>query len=151
MSLEQEKLYETMKKIAEKNSAHCAPFSERAIDQIYEKAYYFYKNGNIPQAIRLFQTLVFHRPLEPIYWEGLASSLFVHKEYKLSLKAWAMVVIFAPENSRAHLYAAECYFTLDQKKEGLKALKEAKKGLLKETATLSRIELLEEIWGGKDG
>ena len=147
MLTDQEKLLSFMTKIAEKHKDLCHPLSDRAIEQMYEKGYFAYKNGNLGEAVRTFQVLCFHRPFEAIYWESLASSLFAKKEYLLSLDAWAMVSIFDKDNNKAPLYSAECYFSLDNQEEGLKALDEAKRLTIEDNPYKNRIELLEEVWG----
>ena len=122
--------------------------SEDSVDEMYENAYHYYQNCKYPSAIRTFECLTFHRPYEPIYWEGLASSLFLQKEYALSIDAWAMACLLNPTNPKNHLFAAECYFSLNNKEEGLKALMAGKK-VATEKDVMGRIELLEEIWGEK--
>lgn len=124
--------------------------SEESIDEMYENAYHYYQNCGYIKAIRIFECLVFHRPYEPIFWEGLASSYFLQKEYDLSINAWAMVCLLDPKNAKAHLYAAEAYFSLGNRNEGIKALKAAKT-IATDTHILNRIKLLTDIWEETNG
>lgn len=145
------KLFDLAKQAVNKHPELCTPLSEKGVDELYEKAFTLYQDGLYSKAISTFQCLVFQRPLEPIYWEGLGASLLAKKEYNLSLKAWAMISILDPKNGKAHFYAAECYLSLGQISDGLKALEKAKKHLNTEKTFLYRIELLEKAWGNKNG
>lgn len=145
------RLFDLAKEVVKKHPELSKPILEKSVEEMYEKAYTFYQDGAYTKAISLFQCLVFQRPVEPIYWEGLASSCFAKKEFKLSLNAWAMVAMLDPKNGKAHLYAAECYFSLGQADEGLKALEKAKKQLNTQKTYLYRIELLEKAWGENNG
>jgi tetratricopeptide (TPR) repeat protein len=140
-----QKILDFVQKIIRKHPELCQPICENSIDEMYTQAFYLYQNGQWEKAINQFQCLVFHRPLEPIYWEGLASSYFRRKDYALAIKTFAMVSILAPKNGQAHLFAAESYFSLGKAQEGLKALQQAKK-LCKEKNILFRIDILEKNW-----
>lgn len=134
--------------IIRKHDTLAYSISDESINLQYEDAYHAYQNGSFGKSIRLFECICFHRPYEPIYWEGLASAQFMQKEYENSIRSWAMVCLLDPKCAKGHLYAAECYFSLNNPADGLKALKEARKRA-EEKPLIDRIDLLKEIWGEK--
>lgn len=126
------------------------PVDEKEIHRLYEKGYFSYQSGNLKESISTFQTLVFHRPYEPIYWNSLASALHQAQDFELSLQAFAMVALLKPEDPSCHYYAAECYFSLNNPKEGMIALREAKRKMDPNDPLQGRLELLKIIWQGVD-
>lgn len=143
--MNREEIIPIIENILQKHEDLAAPISEESLNMKYEDAYQAYQNGNFALSIRHFECICFQDPYQPVYWEGLASAQFMQKEYALSIQSWAMVCLLDPENAKGHLYAAECYFSLNNPKEGLKALAEAKKRC-NEESFISRINLLEKVW-----
>ncbi len=91
----------------------------------YEAAFQLYEERSYRKAAHLFTTLVLANPLAPHYWQGLASSKQMAREYEAALHAWGLFALFQPEDPLPHLHAAECLKALGEEEEAEKALRAA--------------------------
>ncbi len=96
-----------------------------AREDLYNLAFSAYQAKRYDEAVRSFTRLVLQSPFEEKYWKGLAASSQMAQKYEEALSAWALAALFAPQDPTPHVHAAECYFLLDNKEEGRKALKAA--------------------------
>lgn len=92
----------------------------------YEVAFQLYEERSYRKAAHLFTTLVLSNPLAPHYWQGLASSKQMAREYEAALHAWSLVALFQPEDPLPHKHAAECLKALGEEEEAEKALRAAR-------------------------
>ncbi len=120
-------------------------FVEEDITLLYELAYNLYQTNDFVQAGEIFQRLVIAKPFEARYWQAFASCLHMQKKYQEALVPWSMWCLIDDTNPLPHFHAAESLFSLNEKEEGLKALKAAEaldsKGFL-----TNKIEALRLAW-----
>lgn len=100
-------------------SALCNSVDETAA---YSYAFSLYQGGNYTQATTLFSELVLLNPFDEKLWRGLASSRQMSQEYEAALQAWALVALLQESDPLPHFHAAECYLSLHDTEEAMKAL-----------------------------
>ncbi len=127
--------------ISEKEISPIPMQQERAF---YSTAFGLYEKGEYRSAALLFMQLVLNDPFSEHYWQGLASSKQMAKEYLAAVHAWAMVAMLREEDPLPHFHAAECLFSLDDKQEALKALENAS-SFCKDEDLQAKIHLLKTI------
>ncbi len=112
--------------------------------QFYEIAFGLYEKGDYRGAAHLFTQLVLTDPFSEYYWEGLASSKQMAKEYLASVHAWSLVALLKDKDPMPHFHAAECFLSMDDKEEALKAL-DAALEFCGDDALREKINLLKTI------
>ncbi len=90
--------------------------------QFYAIAFGLYEKGDYRGAAQLFTQLVLTDPFSEHYWQGLASSRQMAREYLAAVHAWSLVALLKEKDPLPHFHAAECLLSLDDKEEALKAL-----------------------------
>ena len=122
-------------------------WNEKEQQLLYAAAFSLYQQQNYKAALPLFTQLCLSNPFEMDFWKGLASSLQMLLKWKESLHAWGLAALLKDSDPLPHFHAAECFFSLDQKEESLKALLQAEKRLAhNQNADLSsNITLLKEL------
>ena len=119
---------------------------------LYGAAYSLYEQGDYSAAIPLFTELLLSHPFCIHYWKGLASAEQMNKNYTAALHAWCLVVLLDNQNPKPHFHAAECYLSLNQTEDALKALDAAEKHLNLESSEdhhlKTQIDLLKASMGG---
>jgi type III secretion system low calcium response chaperone LcrH/SycD len=90
--------------------------------QFYAVAFGLYEKGDYRSASQLFTQLVLTDPFSAHYWQGLASSKQMAREYLAAVHAWGLVALLREGDPLPHFHAAECFLSLDDKVEALKAL-----------------------------
>jgi type III secretion system low calcium response chaperone LcrH/SycD len=90
--------------------------------QFYATAFGLYEKGDYRGAALLFTQLVLTDPYSEHYWHGLASSKQMAREYMAGVHAWAMVALLREKDPMPHFHAAECFLSLEEKEDALKAL-----------------------------
>jgi type III secretion system low calcium response chaperone LcrH/SycD len=119
-------------------------WTPREQEELYASAYGLYDVDQYEEASNLFLQLIFSDTFQGKYWKGLAAARQMQRKYQEALQAWCIVALFAEEDPVPHFHAAECLLSLNEKEEGLKALKNAEE-LLKDDPELKRkIDLLRE-------
>lgn len=129
-----------------------ASLSKDTTEDLYNKGYSYYKHGKYSEAAKCFSTLVIADGTSAKYWNSLAASQLMLKNYKDALTAYALVNEFDSNNPLPCLHMAECLFALHRKEEGLKALDLAQqlaKANNKESDLIDRIEFLRLTWSSK--
>lgn len=127
--------------------------SKEASELVYSDAYAMYRQGHYAKAEQLFRLLSIHHTFEPKFWMGLAGSLQMQKKYAEAVKAYNLVYALDGSAYKACFHCAECYFSLNDKKHGIKALNLAIDAI-KVQATpdenmLTHIELMKQMWGSQ--
>jgi type III secretion system low calcium response chaperone LcrH/SycD len=112
--------------------------------QLYATAFEMYEKGDYRSAWQLFTQLVLSDPFSEHYWLGLASSKQMARDYKAATYAWSLVALLKEGDPMPHFHAAECFLSLDEKEEALKAL-DAALNLCKEERLHEKINLLKAI------
>ena len=90
--------------------------------QLYFTAFGLYEKGDYRSAGQLFTQLVLSDPYSEHYWKGLASSKQMARDYMAAVHAWSMVALLDEGDPLSHFHAAECFLSLEEKEEALKAL-----------------------------
>ena len=88
----------------------------------YSTAFGLYEKGDYRGAAQLFTQLVLTDPFSIHYWQGLASSKQMAREYHAAVHAWSLVALLRENDPLPHFHAAECFLSLDEKEDALKAL-----------------------------
>ncbi|VHO02813.1 hypothetical protein [Candidatus Rhabdochlamydia sp. T3358] len=105
-----------------------------------------YSSGEYMKASYLFTHLVIADPFIDCFWHGLASCKQLLKEYETAIEAWKAVCSLHPKDPLGYFHAAECYLSIENKKEALQNLDKAEQ-LCKNVSLLNRIQLLKSIHG----
>ena len=114
-----------MPKTVDLSCKPCAESRESSFvveEEIYPHAFALYNQGNYVQAGALFSQLVLQNPFDEKLWRGLAASKQMEREYEAALCAWALVAILQENDPLPHFHAAECYLSLHDAEEAMKAL-----------------------------
>ncbi len=120
--------------------------SDEYLEQFYAYGFAQYGTGNWTEAADVFRVLCTRRPLEERFWFALGASLQQARSYSDALHAWSMAALLSPENPLPHFHAAECCFSLQNKDDGAKALKEAEQRLKNPDPLQGKIAILKEQW-----
>ncbi|MCH9617160.1 MAG: hypothetical protein SP4CHLAM5_03240 [Chlamydiia bacterium] len=108
-------------KISESRDLSPDQYLEKDVKMLYSIAHKHYSIDNFIDAEPLFINLVLARPLEKIYWKGLASSRQMLKNYQGALVCWGMIALIHPEDLAAHIFGAECLYQLGAEQETAEA------------------------------
>lgn len=117
--------------------------------ELYSMAYSFYNNGKFQEALDCFLFLVRANADTVKYWIGFAATHQRLKNYHEAIGAYAVAALLDAENPQIHMYAADCFFALNDGTQALDALKTAESlanGQEKYHLLLSRIALLRSAW-----
>jgi type III secretion system low calcium response chaperone LcrH/SycD len=113
--------------------------------QFYATAFGLYEKGDYRGAALLFTQLVLTDPYSPHYWQGLASSKQMAQEYLAAVHAWGMLALLKENDPLPHFHAAECFLSLDEKEDALKALDAALELAGRNDSLCEKINLLKTI------
>jgi type III secretion system low calcium response chaperone LcrH/SycD len=113
--------------------------------QFYATAFGLYEKGDYRGASQLFTRLVLTDPCSAHYWQGLASSKQMAREYMAAVHAWSMIALLQESDPLPHFHAAECFLSLEEKDEALKALDVALDLCQDDERLCSKIHLLKTI------
>lgn len=122
-----------------------SPLSLEQERPFYAAAFGHYEKGDYRGAALLFTQLVLTDPYSEHYWYGLASSKQMQQDYLAATHAWAMVALLKENDPLPHFHAAECFLSLDEKDDALKALDLALKLAGKNETLCEKIHLLKTI------
>ena len=122
-----------------------SPISFEMERQFYATAFGLYEKGDYRGASQLFTQLVLTDPYSEHYWQGLAGSKQMARDYMAAVHAWSLLALLREGDPLPHFHAAECFLSLDEKEEALKAL-DAALDFCRNNATLrEKIHLLKTI------
>jgi tetratricopeptide (TPR) repeat protein len=107
-------------------------YMKRDVKLLYSIAHKHYSIDNFIDAEPLFINLVLARPLEKIYWKGLAASRQMLKNYEGALVCWGMIALISPEDLAAHIFGAECLYQLGALEETAEAVAYIEKHITEE-------------------
>ena len=119
-----------------------------AYDQkiLFEAAGGFYRSGRYENATLIFKRLTLSSPLNPTYWQSLASSLQMNKEYNEGLYAWSILLGLDKTNALFFLRCAECYLQIKDITSAKEHLKQALDLAGSATALKKEIENVIGAW-----
>lgn len=121
--------------------------TEEGLEELYAYGFAQYNGGNWSESANIFRLLCTKKPLEARFWFGLAAALQEALLYSEALHCWAMVALLRENDPTGHFHAAECYFSLNEPEEGLKALRRADLEAGEKPCPLKeKIKLLQEQW-----
>lgn len=127
------------------SESEISPISLKQEHHFYATAYGLYEKGDYRGAAQLFTQLVLTDPYSEHYWQGLASSKQMTQDYLAAVHAWAMLALLREHDPLPHFHAAECFLSLDEKEEALKALDAALALAGKNDPLCEKIHLLKTI------
>ena len=113
--------------------------------QFYATAFGLYEKGDYRGASQLFTQLVLTDPFSAHYWQGLASSKQMAREYMAAVHAWSLIALLNEKDPLPHFHAAECFLSLEEKEEALKALDAAFDLCQDDERLCNKINLLKTI------
>lgn len=116
-------------------------------NELYDMGYALYSSGEYRKASYLFSYLVLADPFIPCSWQGLASCKQLLEEYPAAIEAWNAVCKLQPHNPLGYFHAAECYLSIQEKKEALQKLDQAEKLCNEESLLKNRIQILKSTHG----
>ena len=104
-----------------------ATCSDEAIEESYGYAYNYYQMGDYDAAVNSFLILVAIRPRERRFWNALAASMQMKRDYRDAIQAYGMAAIYDSDNKDPfpHFYAAQCYHSLGEYGKALEVLRAA--------------------------
>jgi len=120
--------------------------SEDEVEQFYAYAFAQYGTGNWSEAADVFRVLCTRRPLEARFWFGLGAALQESESYSDALHAWSMAALLRDEDPFPHFHAAECYFSMEDKEEAVKALSEVEMRMGERHPLQGKVALLKQQW-----
>ncbi|MBI5272845.1 MAG: tetratricopeptide repeat protein [Chlamydiia bacterium] len=119
---------------------------EENIETFYSYAFSHYHGGHWNEALKAFLVLCTKRPTEFRFWFGLGATFQEMGKYIDALHAWAMSALLQKSDPYPHFHAAECYLSLRNGGDALKALSEAEERLTPHHPLRTKIALLKEQW-----
>jgi type III secretion system low calcium response chaperone LcrH/SycD len=127
-----------------------ADVAEEKIQGMHALAFFLYREQQYRDASHFFRLLVASRPSEAKYWKSLGACFQMLKEYEQAINCYISAQILNKNQPDPYLYvhAADCYFVLQQKEAGLKAL-EAARFIAKEKndrRILKHVALMRDLW-----
>ena len=125
--------------------------SKEKEEEMYALAYQFYQQRHYQEASHLFRLLVECSPHEGKFWKGLGASLQMQKDYEEALNCYCCCAQLSPQYQQdPYLYVqtADCYFALNQKEAGLKALEAAHTIACKmnHSSVLQHVAFMQQMW-----
>lgn len=123
-------------------------FSEKKQEELYTLGYQLYDQGRYADSTHCFMKLALCNPFIQPYWCGLASSHQMQKSYQEALHAWGVAALLCEKDPLPHFHASECYFSMREFDEALKALKSAETLLTdtpRDLKLLEKIQLLKQV------
>lgn len=128
------------------------PFPEASSEnkeQTYALAYALYEKKKYRDASYFFRGLVTVDPKNVTYWKGLAASLQMQNDSEGALNCYLALLCLSNEQSKdpmIYIHTADCYFALQRKEQGLKALACAEKWVDKKHPLVQHIEFMRNLW-----
>ena len=124
--------------------------SANKVSEIHHIAYYLYQDQQYEKATHFFRLLTMINPLETDYWQGLAASLQLNKKYKEAIESYisALLINQNEPDPYIYVYAADCYFSLNQVEQGLKTLEGAKTSAKQQgnKQVLNHVNFMQKLW-----
>lgn len=115
--------------------------------ELYKTAYTLYSLGEYRKASYLFSYLVLSDPLVSCSWYGLASCKQLLEEYPAAIQAWNVVCKLQSQDPLGYFHAAECYLSIQAKKQALQKLDKAEKLCHENPLLQNRIQILKSTHG----
>jgi type III secretion system low calcium response chaperone LcrH/SycD len=116
-------------------------------EELYRTGYALYSSGEYRKASYLFSYLVLSDPLIGSSWHGLASCKQLLEEYPAAIEAWNVVCKLQPQNPFGYFHAAECYLSIQEKKEALQKLDKAENLCNEDPLLQNIIQILKSTHG----
>lgn len=135
-------------KIESERDLHPKNYLEKDVQLLYNLAHKYYSINNYLDAEALFIRLVLARPLEKNYWQGLASSRQMQKNYSGALAAWGMCALIDNKDLSFHLYGAECLYHLEELDKAEAALTHVGNNISKDDKYFSKYEKIQQMLKG---
>lgn len=115
-----------------------SPFKEATVkekEEMYAVGFALYEKQKYNEASFFFRALATIDPSNIRFWKALGASLQMTNDLEGALNCYLATIYLIGDNQRdsiLYIHAADCYFALQRKDEGLQALKMAEMGNLKD-------------------
>ena len=123
---------------------------EEKIKELHALAHYHYTKQHYAEATTYYRILAAARPLESKFWKGLGACQQMGHAYQDAIECYASAQLLNGDQPDPYLYihAADCYFALKQKAEGLGALESARQWAqkYKDKRILTHTKLMKSLW-----
>lgn len=117
---------------------------------LYRIAYDLYQKRQYKRAIPFFHALTLAAPFEADNWKGLGACYQMEHHYEKAIQNYICAQLQHKDKPDPYIYvyAADCYFALNQIEQGLKALEGAKAVAekQKDTRILRHVALMSTLW-----
>lgn len=125
-------------------------FPEEKVAKLHALAHLHYSKKRYSEALPYYRVLVAARPLEPKFWKGLGACQQMLHDYAGALNGYAIAQLLNADNPDLYVYihAADCFFALKQRKDGLELLELARKWAqkLNDKRILSHVKVMKRLW-----
>jgi len=85
---------------------------------LHEMAYVRYQAGKYLEASHLYRFLTLVNPIDARFWFGLASSLYVLREYREALQCFQLASIYNEDHETARAMQKECEEQIRTQQDG---------------------------------
>ncbi len=116
---------------------------------LYQYAYRFYENGKYQDAINFFRFLTLVGTQVKKHWVGLGAAQQMNKQYQDAIHSYSIAAILDVKDPYIHVYAADCFFAVEDISHGIDALNAAQKIVEKSKKykkLLPELTILREAW-----
>ncbi|WP_052236421.1 MULTISPECIES: tetratricopeptide repeat protein [Candidatus Protochlamydia] len=115
---------------------------------LHYMAYHLYRDRQYEEASLFFRLLTVVNHDEPKYWKGLGACLQMKQDYSEALNCYIHTQSLYNKQLDPYLYiyAADCYFALNQIDDGLKALEAARLSAPQNAQILKHVALMKTQW-----
>lgn len=97
------------------------------IEEKYSQAKRLFENGILKDAKDIFVELTLKKPFNWEFWFALATIYEQEKNYTQAIISYKMAIVLNPENDILYFHLAECFLSINDKKQAIENLKLAQK------------------------
>ena len=119
------------------------------MEELYSEAYTAYTADQYEKASLFFRWLAIFNPFETKYWMGWGASNQLLNNNEQALKAYAMAALLDTRDPYPHYHAYECYMSMNDGREALIALEDARVRALRQPLYSELRQEIESLQRGK--
>lgn len=123
---------------------------EAKVSELHAIAHLHYSQKRYSEALPYYRVLASARPLESKFWKGFGACQQMLEDYAGALHCYATARLLSANSPDSSLYihAADCFFALKQREEGLALIETARKEAKKfnDKRILSHVKVMKRLW-----
>ena len=119
------------------------------LEELYSEAYVAYNADEFEKSALLFRWLALFNPFEIKYWMGFGASNQLLNHFEPALKAYAIAALLDTKDPYPHYHAYECYMCMNEGKEALIALEDARERAKRQPVYSELRQEIESLQRGK--